>query len=63
MRQRALQEAFFSKATVRQKTYGLNCNSIPTKSGEATESVGLNHSSVEVSVMEVERRVQLINLY
>jgi hypothetical protein len=47
MCQCALQEVFFRKATVRQKTYSLYCNSILPQAGEATESVGLNHSSVD----------------
>jgi hypothetical protein len=46
--------------TVHQKIYSLYCNSIPTKLGEATRSVGRSHSSDEVFVMKVERRASVI---
>lgn len=45
---------------MQQKLNSSNCNSIPPKAGEATGSVGRNHSSEEVSVMEMERRVSVI---
>jgi len=37
-----------------------SCNSILLKAGDAWQSDGLNRSSAEVSVMEMERRVQVI---
>lgn len=51
------------RATVDQKIYSSYCNSILLKAGDATGSVGLDHSSDEVSVMEMEQRVQLIHVY
>jgi len=49
--------------TVQYIFYSSYCNLILLKAGDATGSVGLNHSSDEVSVMEMERRVQLIRLH
>ena len=52
-----------NRETIRQKTYGSYCNSIPAKPGDAINSVGQSHSSYEVSVMEMERRALLIRLH
>jgi len=46
--------------TVQQMFYSSYCNSIPTKLGEATRSVGRSHSSDEIFVMKVERRASVI---
>jgi hypothetical protein len=48
------------RKTVHQKIYSSYCNSIPTKLGEATRSVGRSHSSNEVPVMGMERRASVI---
>ena len=42
------------------KVYSSYCNSIPTKSGKATRSVGRSHSSDEIPVMGMERRASVI---
>ena len=48
------------RETVQQMFYSSYCNSIPTKLGEATRSVGRSHSSVEIFVMKMERRASVI---
>jgi len=58
----ALQEFRTMWKTVIQRKYSSYCNSISPSVRDATASVGLNHSSDEVSVIEMERRVQLIRL-
>jgi hypothetical protein len=48
------------RQTIGQKTYSSYCNSILPQAGDAINSVGQSHSSVEVSVMEMERRALVI---
>ena len=51
------------RETVQQMFYSSYCNSIPTKLGKATRSVGRSHSSDEVPVIGMERRVSVIQSY
>jgi hypothetical protein len=57
---KALQKFRYLLEDCSSKDIQFICNSIPTKLGEATRSVGRSHSSDEIFVMKMERRASVI---